>query len=110
MEPNPPTAMAHGNDAAVRTTGDIFSGLDAQDQAGPGCRDAADVDALDIEQRIRARAPAAMGTRHRVSHVRVSFGYWFAWSQPIQRGPDLFPVTPRRTENNQPDGGTLKPP
>ena len=101
MKPDPPTAMAHGNDAAVRTTGDIFSGLDAQNQAGPGCRDRPDVDALDTEQRIRARAPPVMGTRHRVIHVRVSFGYWFAWSQPIQRGPDLFPAAPRRTRHVQ---------
>jgi hypothetical protein len=34
------------------------------------------VHALDTEQRVRARAPAAIGTRHRVSHVRVSFGFW----------------------------------
>ncbi|WP_240987173.1 hypothetical protein [Arthrobacter sp. Soil736] len=47
MEPNPPTAMAHGNYAAIRTTGDILPGLDPQNQAGPGRRDGADVDALD---------------------------------------------------------------
>lgn len=97
VEPDRPAAVAHGNDAAVRTTGDVFPGLDAQNEAGPGRRDRADVDALNTEQRIRARAPPAVGTRHRVIHVRVSFGYWFAWSQPIQRGPDLFPAAPRRT-------------
>jgi hypothetical protein len=32
------------------------------------------VDALDTEQRVRARAPVAIGTRHRVIHARVSFG------------------------------------
>jgi hypothetical protein len=55
------------------------------------------VDAFDTEQRIRARAPAPTGTRHRVIHVRVSLPYWFARSLPIQRGPDLFPAAPRRT-------------
>jgi hypothetical protein len=54
MEPDRPTAMAHGNDTAVRTTGDVFPGLDAQSQAGPGRRDRADVDAFDTEQRVRA--------------------------------------------------------
>ena len=64
--------MAHGNDAAVRTTGDILAGLDAQDQAPSGRRDRADVNAFDTEQRVRARAPPAIGTRHRVIHVGVS--------------------------------------
>ena len=69
MEPNRPTAMAHGNDTAVRTTGDVFPGLDAQSQAGPGRRDRAAVDAFDTEQPVRARAPPAVGTRHTVIHV-----------------------------------------
>jgi hypothetical protein len=72
MKPNPPAAMAHGNDAAVRTTGDVLAGLDAQDQAPSGRRDRADVNALDTEQRVRAGAPPAIGTRHRVIHVGVS--------------------------------------
>jgi hypothetical protein len=69
MEPDRPAAVAHGNDTAVRTAGDILAGLDAQNQSGTGRRDRADVEALDTEQSIRARAPPAVGTRHRVIHV-----------------------------------------
>ncbi len=36
MEPDPPAPVAHGNDAAVRTTGNVLPGLDAQNQACPG--------------------------------------------------------------------------
>lgn len=72
MKPNPPAAMAHGNDAAARTTGDVLAGLDAQYQAPFGCRDRADVNAVDTEQCVRARAPPAIRTRHRVIHVGVS--------------------------------------
>jgi hypothetical protein len=54
MKPDLPAAVADRDDAAVRTTADSFAGLDAQNQAVPGCRDRADVDAFDTEQRIRA--------------------------------------------------------
>jgi hypothetical protein len=66
-----------------------------------GCRDGADVDALDTEQRVRARAPTATGTRHRDILVRV-FWVLVAWLLPIQRGPDLFPSPPRRSGNGPP--------
>ena len=74
MEPDRPSAMAHGDDAAVGTAGDILTGLDAQNQTGRRRRDRTDVDALDTQQRIRTRAPPAVGTTHRVIHVRVSLG------------------------------------
>lgn len=76
METDLAASMPDRDDAAVGAAGDVLPGFDAQKQAGTGCRDGADADALDTEQRIRARAPAATGTRHRVIHVRVSFGYW----------------------------------
>lgn len=76
MKPDLPAPVAHRNDATVRTTGKILTGLDVQNQARSSCGDGTDVDALDTEQRIRARAPPTIGTRHRVIHVRVSFGYW----------------------------------
>ena len=39
MKPNPPASVAHGDDSAVRTTGDVLAGLDAQDQAPSARRD-----------------------------------------------------------------------
>ena len=72
MQPDPSAAVADGNDAAVRTTGEVIAGLDAQDPASSGRRDRADVNALDTEQRVRACAPPAIGTRHRDIHVGVS--------------------------------------
>ncbi len=76
MEPDLAASVADRDDAAVRATGEVHTGFDAQHEASPGCRDGADVDALDTEQRIRAHAPAASRTRHRVIHVRVSFWFW----------------------------------
>lgn len=76
MEPDLAASVADRDDAAVRATGEVHTGFDAQYEASPGCRDGADVDALDTEQRIRAHAPAASRTRHRVIHVRVSFWFW----------------------------------
>jgi hypothetical protein len=49
------------------------------------------VDAFDTEQRVRARAPAAIGTRHRVSHVRVSFGYWLLGRYQFKEALTSFP-------------------
>lgn len=46
--------------AAVRATGEVLVGLDAQNEASLAGGDGADVNALDTELRIRARAPAAM--------------------------------------------------
>ncbi|MDN4646520.1 hypothetical protein QCD75_21420 [Arthrobacter sp. PsM3] len=69
MEQDLAASVADRNDAAIRAASDVVPGFDAQNQGGRGCRDSADVDALDTEQRIRARAPAATGTRHRVIHV-----------------------------------------
>jgi hypothetical protein len=58
MEPDVPAAVADRDDAAVRTTANSFGGLDVQNQAGPGHRDRADVDAFDTKKRIRPLAPA----------------------------------------------------
>lgn len=48
MKPNPPASMADGDDSAVRTTGDVLAGLDAQDQAPSGCHNRADVNVLGL--------------------------------------------------------------
>src|SRR6185437_14701878 len=69
----------------------VLPGFDAQNQSGRGCRDGADVDALDTEQRVRARAPAAIGTRHRVIHVRLSFGYWLLGRYQFNEALTSFP-------------------
>jgi hypothetical protein len=91
MKPDPPAAVADGDDTAVRTTREVIAGLDTQNQAPSGRRDGADMDALDTEQRIRPRAPPAIGTRHRVSHVRVSFGYWLLGRYQFKEALTSFP-------------------
>ncbi len=83
--------MAYGDDAAVGAARDVLPGFDAQNQAGRGGRDGADVDAFDTEQRVRTRAPSAMGTRHRVIHVRVSFGYWLLGRYQFKEALTSFP-------------------
>lgn len=72
MEADLAAAVPDSDDAAVRATREVLAGLDVQKQAGPGSDDGTDVDALDTEQQIRARAPAPSRTRHGVIHVRVS--------------------------------------
>lgn len=59
VEPDLPAAVPDRDDAALGAAGDVLPGFDSQNQAGRGCRDGADVDALDIEQRVRSRAPEA---------------------------------------------------
>jgi hypothetical protein len=109
MEPDLAASVADRYDAALRTTCEFVAGFDAQNQTGPGCCDGMDVDALDTEQRVCTRAPAAMGTtRHRVMHVRVSFGFG-CLVVPIQRGPDLSPAAPRRSVEYLRDGAILRP-
>ncbi|WP_221176558.1 hypothetical protein, partial [Arthrobacter oryzae] len=49
------------------------------------------MDALDTEQRISARAPAAIGTRHRVIHVRVSFGIGLLGRYQFKEALTSFP-------------------
>ena len=109
MEPNPPASVAYGNDPAVRATGDIFPGLNAQNQAGPGCRDGADVDALDTEQSIRARAPPVVGTRHRVIHVRVSFWFWLLGRYQFKEALTSFLPHHAAPKNAQRRGGAFRP-
>jgi hypothetical protein len=73
MEPDVPAAVPDRDDAAVRTTANSFGGLDVQNQAGPGRRDRADVDAFDAKKRIRPLAPATARAGSSIGHIRVSF-------------------------------------
>jgi hypothetical protein len=91
MEPDMAAPVANSHDAAVTATREVITGFNAQKQARPGCRDNADVDALDTEQRIRARAPAPTGTRHRVIHVRVSFGIGLLGRYQFKEALTSFP-------------------
>lgn len=50
------------------------------------------MDAFDTEQRIRARAPAAIRTRHRVIHVRVSFGIGLLGRYQFKEALTSFPL------------------
>jgi hypothetical protein len=70
------------DDTALRAAADGIAGLDAQNQAGPGCRDGADVDAFDAfdtKQRIRPLAPATTWAGSSIGHIRV-FLNLEAWS------------------------------
>jgi hypothetical protein len=69
------------------------------------------VDALDTEQRIRAHAPAASRTRHRVIHVRVSFRFWLLGRYQFKEAlTSLLPhhAAPRRTAEYLRDGAILR--
>ena len=109
MEPDLPASVPDRDDAALRAAGDVLPGFDVQNQSGRGCRDGADVDALDTEQRVRTSAPAAIGTRHRVIHVRVSFGYWLLGRYQFK---EALTLSCRTTPHRQPParGGILRPP
>ncbi len=106
MEADLAASVADRDDAAVGAAADDFAGLDTQKQAGHGCRDRADVDALDTEQRIRAGAPAATGTRHRVIHVRVPFGIGLLGRYQFKEALTSF----HRTTPQRNDGGRLRKP
>ena len=105
--------MADRDNTAVRATCEFLTGLNAQNQPSDSCRYTADVDALDTEQHIRARAPAAARTRHRVIHVRVSFGIGLLGRYQFKEALTSFPphhAAPRRTGEGQPRGASLRPP
>ena len=110
MEPDLPASVPDRDDTAVGAAGDVFAGFDAQNQSGRGCRDGADVDAFDTEQRVRARAPAAIGTRHRVSHVRVSFGYWLLGRYQFKEALTSFPLHHAAPATALRRGAGLRPP
>jgi hypothetical protein len=67
------------------------------------------VDALDTEQRIRARAPPATGTRHRVIHVRVSFGVGLLGRYQCKEALTPFPPHHAASPRSTPCGGSLRP-
>jgi hypothetical protein len=100
-------SVADRDNAAIRATCKLPAGFNAQNQSSDACRDSADVDALDTEQRIHAlhQRPREQETELFMSG---SLWYWFAWSLPNQRGPDLFPAAPRRTKNGLRCGGRFR--
>jgi hypothetical protein len=73
MEPDPPAAVPDRDDTAVRTTANSFLCLNVQNQAGPGRRDRADVDAVDTKKRVCPLAPATARAGSSIRHIRVSF-------------------------------------
>ena len=109
MEADLTAAVPDRDDAAVRATGEVLAGLDVQEQAGPGCSDGADVDALDIEQGICPHAPAPAGTRHRVIHVRVSLRIGLLGRYQFKEALTSFPPHHAASETSS-RGGAYKPP
>ena len=103
-------AAEFGVTIGVQNHHDIGVGFDAQYEASRGCRDGADVDALDTEQRIRAHAPAASRTRHRVIHVRVSFGIGLLGRYQFKEALTSFPLHHAAPETALPRGPSLRPP
>jgi hypothetical protein len=53
-----PAAVADRNDTAREAASHILTGFNAQQEAGTGCGDGVDVDALDTEQDIHPATPA----------------------------------------------------
>lgn len=94
-------SVADCDNAALRAAAEGFASFDAQNQAVCRCNDGTDVDALDIEQCIRARAPPATGTRHRVIRVRGSSGVGLLGRYPFKEALTPFPphhaASPRST-------------
>jgi hypothetical protein len=96
MEPDLAPYVADRDDTTLGAAGQVLSGFDLQKQTRPCGRDSTDVDSFHTEQRIRAMHLRPQEQDIELFIFRASFGYWFAWSLPIQRGPDLFPSAPHR--------------
>lgn len=91
MQADPPAAVADSHDSAGRAAVQDLVGFNVQQQAVAGADNGGEVDAVDIEEGVRAGTPVPVRAGSTMEHVRVSEEL-VAWSLSIQRGPDLFPV------------------
>jgi hypothetical protein len=104
-----PAAVANRNDTALEAASHILTGSNTQQEAGTGCRDGVDVDALDTEQAIRPLTPAPARAGSSIRQIRVSFDFGGLVATNSMRPRPLFRRTtpqwhrpaPRRRQ--QPD-------
>jgi hypothetical protein len=108
MEPDPPAAVAYRDNTTVRAASGVHPGFNAQNEAGPGCRNGADMDALDTEQCVRARAPATAGTRHRV--IQGLSLNWLLGRYQFREALTSFPPHHAANEKGLRRGVNLRPP